>query len=235
MEEKKLTILIDMDDTIECLLVEWIDWLNEQYGTNVQEDDIHDYDVSLAFPTLTKAQVFEPLMHRELWHRVKPKTGARYALERLVNDGHDVYIVTSSNFHTIESKLNDVLFMYFPYIDPAHVIVARNKQMIRGDIMIDDAPHNLVGGDYLKIMPTAPHNREFDAKANGIIRADTWDEIYNIVNDYWKLTQGIEDVKHEELGELVYVSWEGACKLLHMKPETLVHQIERWNSELAFM
>lgn len=34
---KKLTILIDMDDTLEDLLGAWVSYLNTQYGTNVHK------------------------------------------------------------------------------------------------------------------------------------------------------------------------------------------------------
>ena len=194
-----LTILIDMDDTIEYLLADWLKWLNERYDTNVTEEDIHDYDITKAFPSLEPAEVYAPLQFHDLWANIKPIPGARYAIERMQNDGHEVYIVTSSNFQTINTKITCVLNRYFPSVDNSHVIIARKKQMIIGDIMIDDAPHNLIGGDYLKIMPTAAHNRDFDAQANGIFRVESWDEIYEIVCEYANLC-GTWD-KHNGISE----------------------------------
>lgn len=187
-----LTVLIDMDDTIEYLLKEWLDYLNSVYHTNVTEDDIHEYDITKAFPDLEPNQVYQPLFDPELWKRVKPVPGARYAIERLQQDGHDVYIVTSSNYSTIYVKIDAILHRYFPTIDDAHVIIARTKQMIRGDVMVDDAPHNLVGGHYLKIMPTAAHNRNFNEFEYGIIRVNDWDEIYYIIREYAEFSSAME-------------------------------------------
>lgn len=51
---KKLTILFDADDTVENLSDCWIAMLNERYGTSVTPEDVHGWDISLAFPTLTK-------------------------------------------------------------------------------------------------------------------------------------------------------------------------------------
>ena len=48
--------------------------------------------------------------------------------------------------------------------------------MIRGDVLIDDGLHNLIGGDYRKILFDSPHNRSFDAEGNGMIRVHNWDE-----------------------------------------------------------
>ena len=54
--------------------------------------------------------------------------------------------------------------------------------MIRGDVLIDDGIHNLEGGAYKKIMFTAPHNRNYDAEAHGMIRVDNWEEIVRIID-----------------------------------------------------
>ena len=44
-----------------------------------------------------------------------------------------------------------------------------------------DGVHNLEGGDYAKILVTAPHNIDYDAEANGMIRVKDWDEILSAV------------------------------------------------------
>lgn len=233
MNDEKLTILIDMDDTIEYLLREWLTYLNIKHGTNVTEDDIHDYNIGVAFPMLTLAEVYEPLLDHELWRNVKPIPGARYAIERMQNDGHDIYIVTSSNFATIATKLSSVLFKYFPTIDSDHVIIAHNKQMIRGDVLIDDAPHNLIGGDYLKIMPTAAHNRDFNEIEHNIIRVENWNQIYDIICDYWYLCDAVNNARPDAFVNTM--TFDEACKLLGVTPNGFCKLFERFDSELAFM
>lgn len=73
---KKLTILFDADDTVENLSDCWIAMLNERYGTSVTPEDVHGWDISLAFPTLTKEQVFGALHDDELWRRITPIPGS---------------------------------------------------------------------------------------------------------------------------------------------------------------
>lgn len=173
-----------MDDTIENLLETWVSFLNETHGTKVHKDDIDDWDISKAFPTIDIQQVYAPLFNENMWKRVKPLPGAVKYLKRLIDDGHKVVIVTASHQDTVAMKLNNVLFKYFPYLSTNDVIVTSQKQLIRGNILIDDAPHNLEGGGYFGILVTSPHNRAYDADANGFVRADSWEEIYNIVCDY---------------------------------------------------
>ena len=179
---KKLTLLVDMDDTIENMLVEWIHILNERYGRYVVLEDAKDWDLTKAYPGLTKTQVYAPLYTDELWKNVKPKWDAIYYLKRLQEDGHDIYITTSSNFNTINVKVSSIIERYFSFISWEHVIVASRKQMIRGDVMIDDGVHNLVGGDYVKILVDAPYNRSFNEKECGMHRAKNWAEIYELIN-----------------------------------------------------
>lgn len=173
-----------MDDTIEDLLHAWLGYLNERYGLSVTKEDVHDWDLTLAYPSLTSKQVYEVLYEDELWRRITPLPGASEFMQQLLSDGHEIYIVTNSNYQTLKTKMEKVLFRYFPFIDWNHVIIAANKQMINGDVLVDDAPHNLAGGAYLPIMMSAPHNCGFNASGSGIHRVDNWAQVYEIISRY---------------------------------------------------
>ena len=54
--------------------------------------------------------------------------------------------------------------------------------MIKADFLIDDSIHNLENGDYNKLLMSMPHNLNYDAKENGMIRVNNWNEIYKEVN-----------------------------------------------------
>lgn len=179
---RKLTVLVDLDDTLEHLLDAWVKWLNEKHGTNVSVADIREWNTSRAFPMLTENQAYAPLLKDEFWKTVKPMNMAAEALQLLLAAGHTVYIVTASAYQTIRSKMENVLFEYFPFIQWSNVIITSNKQMIRGDVLVDDAPHNLEGGDYAKILMSCNHNMSYDAEANGMVRASNWYEILAEIN-----------------------------------------------------
>lgn len=174
---KILDILVDMDDTIEYLLSAWVNCLNQRHNTSVSVDDIHEWDMTIAFPMLTREQIFAPLFEDDFWETVKPMDGAAEVLEWAMGEGHNIYIVTASTYHTIKSKMDNLLFRHFPFISWKQVIIAHNKQMIRGDMLIDDAPHNLENGHYVKVLMTAPHNRNYDAASNHMIRVYNWVEV----------------------------------------------------------
>ena len=178
-----MTILVDMDDTIEQLLQAWVQGLNEKFDRHVDYEDIMSWDVDDAYPGLTHEQVLSVPMEPGFWKTVKPVPGAAEALQRLMDAGHEVYIVTATLLENIPEKMNDLLFKYFPFLSWNQVIITHEKQMIRGDVLIDDGVHNLEGGDYAKILMTAPHNRNYDAEANGMIRVQDWTEIEKVIAD----------------------------------------------------
>ena len=188
-----MTILIDMDDTIECLLEEWVAALNEEHGTNVDPQEITDWDMHKAFPKLSRHQVYEPLHDYYFWERVPPKPGAVENVQRLINDGHDVYLCTSTDYRNVEPKFVFIIERYFPFISWDHVIVAHKKQMIRGDIIIDDGPHNCIGGDYFGILMDAPHNKKIDVSEHDrLVRVHDWEEAYKMVQKVAKTLENGE-------------------------------------------
>lgn len=179
---KALTVLVDMDDTLENLCEEWVNYLNDKYGTEVEHSDITEWDMSKAFPTINKELVYAPLFDKALWERLTPLPGAVEKVHQLIKDGHKVVIVTASHQDTVSLKLNSVLFKYFPFFTHNDVIVTSQKQLVQGDVLVDDAPHNLCGGTYQGILMNAYHNADYDAESNGLIRAKDWDDVYNIIN-----------------------------------------------------
>lgn len=179
-----VTLLVDADDTIENLLPAWVAELNKISAKKVSPDDITEWDISRFFPELTPDEVFGILRSPEFWKKVTPKKDAKKFLKRLYDRGCEIFVCTNSNYETIKEKYEFVIKKHFPFIDWDHVIVCKEKQMINADFLIDDAPHNLVGGTYHKILFSAPHNKKYDAEGNGIKRVNNWEEIYDIVDNY---------------------------------------------------
>ena len=178
-----MIILVDMDDTIEQLLKAWVEGVNRRYHRSVRYDEVHSWDVSAAFPGLSWEQVYEIPMEPGFWGTVEPIEGAAEALQRLMAAGQELYIVTATVCESVPEKMNDLLFRYFPFLSWDQVIITTRKQLIRGDVLIDDGVHNLENGPYHKILMSAPHNRGYDAEANGMIRVENWTQIEDVIRD----------------------------------------------------
>lgn len=174
-----MTILVDMDDVIEQLVPGWVAYINEKYGTNARVEDVTEWAIEKAFPTLTREQVYSAPLDDKLWDYVGPMPGAQEYLQKLIDDGNEVFIVTATGFETLRAKMEKVLFKYFPFINWNHVIITEHKELIKGDVLVDDGPHNFTKGDYYKILFSAGHNKNFDEKTIGAVRVSTWAEVYD--------------------------------------------------------
>ena len=178
-EYSRIILLVDMDDTMEDLLGAWIKRLNDKHGLKVKPKEVKDWNISLYFPTITKEEAYAPLYDDQFWSTIKPKNGAIKRLKELQDLGFKIYICTTSNYKTIRCKLEFILNRYFPFLSWDQVIITTNKQLINGDILVDDGLHNLIGGNYEKILMTAPHNEDFDTTGTGITRVNSWDDAYS--------------------------------------------------------
>jgi 5'(3')-deoxyribonucleotidase len=178
---RKLTILVDMDDTIEVMLGPWIQELNKIFNRDVKLEDVDSWDISKYYPSVPPQLLYHPLKTTDFWAKVKPKFDAPFYLEQLIKDGHDVYIVTSSYYDTLSEKLNQVLFKYFPFIPYGKVIVTSNKHIISGDVIVDDAPHNHDSSRKLGLLMDMPHNRNTELLPN-MVRVCNWEQVYAEIN-----------------------------------------------------
>lgn len=181
---KKLTILVDMDDVLENLVECCVDELNKKCGSSLCEEDITDWRIAKFFPSLTNEDLFSPLNTAEFWGKIAPMQNAQDILKKLIDDGHTIRIVTASHYATVPAKIKRLLEMY-PYLKWEDVIVASDKSLIFGDIMIDDGTHNLeVTSCGLAVLFDRPHNRSYNDEVAGMVRVETWDEIYEVVSEF---------------------------------------------------
>ena len=194
MFKNVFTICVDMDDTIENLLDTWVAWLNDKYNLDVTVDDCKSWQLSHVYPSLTDEQIFEPLSIESFWSQVKPKSDAQYYINKLIEDGQEIYICTASHYDTVAYKMRAIIEKHFPAIDWKHIIVAHNKSMIKCDVIVDDGPHNLLLSDGHKILYDAVHNKSFNAEAHKIKRCNNWEQIFQYMEhlDWFYYINGIK-------------------------------------------
>ena len=178
-----LRILVDLDDVLNDLLDRWVEFLNEKHGLNANAQELRVWNVQDIYPTLTEKEVYQPLYENELWRLLSPRPTSVEYLKRMIDEKHDVLIVTASVYQTLPVKM-DWLFAKFPFLSWENVIITRRKQLIKADVLIDDGIHNLENGEYFKILMDSPNNRDYDAEGNNMIRVYTLKEAYEAINKY---------------------------------------------------
>lgn len=182
---KQFTILVDIDDTLIWTVRTLVTVLNYKHNLDVKYEDVKEWDLTKAFPTLTKEQIFEPMFHTGFWDCVIPRDDAIQYLPKLIEDGHKIYICSASHYGNIREKIDDCLFIHFPYLSNRQLMIVHNKQMINADILIDDGVHNLTNAPYFGILMTTPYNNHIDEKTLGdnILRVSNWHEVYTFIKE----------------------------------------------------
>ena len=178
---KKLIVLCDLDDVLWVLMPYWVNELNLKHGLSLCEKDITEWNMVNFYPTLTKSEVFAPIVQKGFWEKVEPALYGEWFVNKILSDGHVLKIVTASFYQNLSTKM-DRLFKVYPKIKWKDVVITSDKQLIKWDVLIDDRADNLIGGDYHKILINKPHNHKVDAESYEIVRVCNLKEAYSEIN-----------------------------------------------------
>lgn len=174
-----MRIFIDIDDTITNFGEVLLKNLNEKYHTNYNIFDITYWD-------WIKENFEEPwsILTPWFWREVKVDQKAKEFIKKRIENGDEIYIATATFIdEALPVKIETTLNQLDNIIDKDHVIITRNKNILCGDIMIDDGLHNLINNNCkYNICFSQPWN--FYAltikDCPSILRTSNW----NFINDY---------------------------------------------------
>lgn len=137
---RSLRILVDLDG----IVADFFDALWREYhaetGELVTTSQILGWDMGrhVRHPERLTSVFHAP----GFFDRLEPVSGAIPALKALVAAGHDVRVVTSPC--TPHSAAEKILWCarHLPFLDQKSVSIVHRKHDLRGDVLIDDGPHN---------------------------------------------------------------------------------------------
>ena len=79
-----MTILVDLDDTLEQLLAALVKRANERFGRHATVDDVTDWSIVCAFPGISKREILDFMREPDFWEEVRPIPGAAEALAEAI-------------------------------------------------------------------------------------------------------------------------------------------------------
>jgi 5'(3')-deoxyribonucleotidase len=177
-----MIIACDVDNVICNLQEIVIDLFNKRYGSKYTMNDFDAYDVMNCMPVNEAIIMQEMYGEYGLYDLCKPMPGSQIGLEKLINAGHQVYLVTNAVPKNYGEKV-EWIKRYFPFIDEAHIVVMRHKWMFRTDIMIEDCVENLLARHtYDRVLMDMPWNRHVKDYVYDIHRCTNWNEIVDVIN-----------------------------------------------------
>lgn len=177
-----MILLIDMDNVL-CGLQEYaIDVYNSKYGTNYAIDDFREYDIASVLDFEGSSNMRDIYADPEIYNHIAPLKGSVNGVQKLVNSGHQVYIVTDAVPSTFESKVQ-WLKRYFPFINDGHIVSMKHKWLFKCDVMIEDNMENLISGHhYERVCIDYPWNNKMHDEVYGIYRCYSWNDVVSAVN-----------------------------------------------------
>lgn len=132
-------ILLDMDGVLCNLIDKWFSTYNREYNDAIEIGMLQQWGPH-HYARAGKA-VYKYLSQPGFFRDLDPIPGAVEGVHKLLAQGHDVVVVTAAkNGH--RDKL-DWIREHIPEIKSDHVIFSHRKELVRGDVLFDDAPHNL--------------------------------------------------------------------------------------------
>lgn len=177
-----MVIVCDCDNVLNNLQETVVSLFNDRNGTNYTLHDFHTYDIMNSLPMQDAISMKEMYAECDLYNFVKPVRGAQVAIEKLINNGHQIYIATDHPSATYGEKVAWIK-KYFPCIDDAHIICIKHKWLLRSDIMIEDCVENLLAKPfYDRILVDYPWNRHVKDYAYNIRRCANWEQISDVIN-----------------------------------------------------
>lgn len=177
-----MVLCIDVDDVICNLQETVIKLFNKRFGANYTLDNFVEYDVINVLSEQDGTVMKDMYGESGLYNKVKPIPGSQEVLQKLINQGHQIYLVTSAIPKTYGEKV-EFIKRYFPFINEDNIVCMKHKWMFNCDVMIEDNLQNLlVKPNYHRICFDRPWNRSNKDYVYGIYRCYNWNDVLAAIN-----------------------------------------------------
>jgi 5'-nucleotidase len=139
-----MRIFLDMDGVLVDLMHGWLPYLNEISGKNLTEKDVDMWGLEKVYD-MPFSKIRKPLHREGFWEELPPYDGAVEFVEALDNAGHEVYIATAP-FPSDVCMWGKKMWVenHLHFLAPSRLILAHDKFLLRGDMLVDDKPENLL-------------------------------------------------------------------------------------------
>lgn len=179
---RPIRVLFDLDDTLTDFIHELVDRYNKKYETEHTIDECNQWNLNEIF----EHNILELIDDEDFFESVKPKERVVELMEKWTRDDrYEIYIVTSCLKPINYMKKVKWFERHMPFFPVGRVIPITNKEIIQGDILVDDNPNNLrkwqeENCDGFCLMMNAPHNQSCDE----FFRIERFEQIESILGEF---------------------------------------------------
>jgi 5'-nucleotidase len=172
-----MRILIDIDDTLCDLVSTWLEIYNADYNDNLKRDQILSWDIGSYTKIGHKFYDYLTNPNINLYYAIEPFP---YALEGIQLfrklDYRIVFVTAYDNYNRKWNWLNQHGFTD----DMDEYVVAHDKSLIRGELLIDDKYDNIISFDGLGWLYNEPWNQQYMYSP----RVNNWQKIMEKIKGF---------------------------------------------------
>lgn len=177
-----MIIVTDVDGVLNNLMPVVLDVYNNQYKTSFVLDDIKTYNLENCFAPEVARRMKDIFNSPTIWDKVKPITEAQECLDKLINKGHQVYLVTDNCPDTYDEKVKWIK-RFFSFVESSKIVCMRDKWLLRADVIIEDNLQTLLAKPYYhRVLMDHPWNRTVHDDVYDIHRCFSWNEIVGVID-----------------------------------------------------
>ncbi len=166
-------ILIDCDGVLIDHNAAFLQRVNKALGTDFSFEEIHCFDYAECLGPSAKALIYEYWQADDLYDGLSPEPGALAALTEL-RKLRRVCVVSTPFVGHIKSKYR----WLSRFFEPNDIYICHDKSLLKGCLLIDDAPHNLAASAWP--WPAIVFDRPWNRDVNGIPRAKDWIDVVRL-------------------------------------------------------
>lgn len=170
-----MVILVDLDGVCADLLSVWLSLYNKEYGDDVQPHHITEWDTHKFVKEECGLKLYDYLATPNLFRDLPIISGCQKSLSNLVELGHRVIIATAAPTFVETSHFDKYAWVkkHLPFLGGKKNFVALDdKNLLKGDLLIDDGPHNIKSFSGLTCAFDTSYNKDVEATW----RVSGWEE-----------------------------------------------------------
>lgn len=177
-----MIIALDLDNCLNDLTEKTLEFYNSQNDQKIKMPDLTSYNFDDCLNKKDAEGIMKLFKNKVLWDSLKPIAGAREGLQKLLDAGHKVYIVTATAPENFAWKVQ-WLKKWFPFFNSDNVWRIMDKSLLKCDILIEDSLEQLIKHKLChRICLDYPWNRNVDDFVYDIRRCKNWNEILEMIN-----------------------------------------------------
>lgn len=169
-------IAIDLDNVVADWSTELCNRYNAKYGENLRPEDLTEWATHKIVRPDVGRDVYKLMQDDTFFYDLNIMPQAQEVIYELCKK-YIVYIVTvPETISSIDQKIRWVE-KHLPFVGKENMIFSfgKDKGFVNADYLIDDNPKNFNNFKGIKVLYTAPHNK--DIQSREIVRVNDWDDI----------------------------------------------------------